>query len=231
MIEIRKKSRDCVQADMHRSLKIISLRAQRINKSNDFDTIHKPTGSRLLTSIKSSSTSSSRPNLSQHPRNSSSILSENKPHNIVFSLKSSRTNSIPSLNTSRIGLKNSKIQEKIAQNQGKEIYLKGLEAKIKKLKKTTLKKQREVNIQQIGCRRIVAEVIVKGVIEDIIWQSILEDMRKKEIIMSTRKNACINALKKLMLIIVKLDLMKREIKKHALKLIKLNLYSKNSNNK
>ncbi|OMJ89532.1 hypothetical protein SteCoe_8337 [Stentor coeruleus] len=229
MIERRKKSKDCVQADMHRSLKIISLRAQRINKSNDFDTIHKPTVSQLLTSVKSSSIASSRFNLGQHPRNNSSIISENKFHDIVYSLKSSRTNSIPSLSTSQISLKNSELKEKIRQNQEKEIQIKELEAKIKKLKKNVMKKSREVDVQQIGCGRIVAEVIVKGIIEDIVWQAILEDIRKKEISMNTRKNACVCALNKMKSIMVKLDLMNKKLKKHALKLIDHNLYSKNSN--
>ncbi|OMJ82414.1 hypothetical protein SteCoe_16889 [Stentor coeruleus] len=219
-LEKRKKSNECLQADMCRSLRTISLRAQRIAglKEND----HQSRGSLELTGAKSYANIIKKQRQNQITRSTSGSINRiskitefNKPLSPMNKKKVLRNNK--KLTTCEV--KKQEIEKKLSKLKEKEAYLKNLEGKVRNSTRNEANKRREVDILKKASEMIVAEVIAKGIVYDIIWNVIFNGMRMREVNLESRKQACLTALNKMKIFVERLERMKRELEKQALELI------------
>lgn len=231
-LEKRRRSNQCLQADMCRSLRTISLRAQRIDRIKDND--HQTRGSLELTAVKSCTNIIEKQRLKQIPRSTSGSITNRMSKVSEFNKTLSPVSRVKVLGSSKkmtvVEAKKQEIDKKLSILKEKEVYLKTLEGKVKKSQRYEANKRREVDILKLACESIVAEVIAKGIICDLIWDVVFRDMRMREIGLESRRQACLTALNKMKIFVERLERMKREMEKQALELINQKIYLKKKDN-
>jgi PAB1-binding protein PBP1 len=193
--KLKKNSSQCLfQANLLRSLKTISLRAERRTSSQSSSS--RQSIQKTLGKISSGSTSSLK--TCENPKmtlKKSSNFSKN-------SLKISNSNTV--LNTTDTKLIKSQIECKFKDIlyksnilKDKQKFLKEFESQVAVKNNEIQEKQIEINIQKMCLDKIVAGIIVSGIIDDLIWDSVFLSLKRQRISLNTRKQACLSTLDKI----------------------------------